>query len=477
MLALTIQRESVGLVREELLRQADWLGLAGMRVLFSARGSIFAEEIRDHLGVDTDVLDEYRRLAESFDPGGAAEINRLIDEVRRYHGLAAGPPLTRFSAPATAGAGHDFLHEDGIGADVTAAMNGTLLMAEPVAYAERRFGTTGPFLRRRRWDLDFYLGAFEDLIPMYRQAGYRRFYRLRAPYVSYGKQAYVLSPESGLRPRLVYCAFQGQDLFLHSRAQWGALTELAKGQGPEVRTLTCPSCPWAPPALSSLRKVMANSPYRADNVVYGFSHLFASLWKDRRLGVYENASWRLAYFRTGDDVTVVITAKHTDFGEIIAGALDEFVQRGAKRVFYGGPAAALGDKYEAGKLVVPTDFQSYEGSSYALANALPTARRAPKTGPFAGLPSPLFATREWLEGARSRGVAAFDTEMSRVAEAAQRWSAEGLPVEVGIGAVLGGINILHPDEDRSIYARDHESRLDNEPAKKQFVEAVAKALK
>ncbi len=476
LLALAIQRESVDLVREELLRQADWMGLAGMRVLFKARGPAFAEDIRGRLGVDTDVLDEYRRLAESFDPGGAADIARLVEEVRRYHGLEPGSPLTRLSVPAAVSEGAEFLEEEGIGADVTAALRGTPLMDEPVAYAERRFGTTGPFLRRRRWNLDFYLGSFDDLIPMYRGLGYRRFYRLRAPYVSYGKQAYVLSPEPGLRPRLVYCAFQGQDLFLHVRAQWGVITELAKGQGPEARTLTCPTCAWTPPAVRSLRRVLATSPYRADNVVYGFAYLFEPVWRDKRLGVYENESWRLDFYRTGDEATVVVSAKHTNYGEIMAGVLDEFVKRGAKRVFYGGPAVALGDKTEPEKLMLPAKFETYEGHDYDFSNALPKPRRAPSPGVFAGLPSPLFATREWLKDARRRGITAFDIEMSRVAEAAQRWASGPRPAQVGIGAVLGGIRILHPDEDRAIYTLEFESQLGKEPAKKQFVDAVVKAL-
>lgn len=463
-------------MREELLRQADWMGLAGMRVLIKSRGPLMAEEIRARLNVDSDVLEEYRLAFESFDPGNAADIAALVGEVRRYHDLTAGGPLTRLPVSPGSGDGPEFFEEEGIGADVTAALRGTPLMDEPVAYAERRFGTTGPFLRRRHWNLDFYLGSFNDLIPMYRALGYRRFYRLRAPYVSYGKQAYVLSPEPGLRPRLVYCAFHGQDLFLHTRAQWGVLTELAKGQGPEVRTLTCPSCVWVPPALRSLRKVMATSPYQADNAVYGFAYLFEPLWKDQRLGVYENESWRISYFRTGDECTAVIAAKHTNFGEIMAGALDEFVKRGAKRVFYGGPAAALDSDYEADKLLVPSSFETYEGHNVKLDNALPKPRRMPKTGAFAGLPSPLFATREWLEGARRRKVTAFDVEMARVAESSARWTSRPQPVAVGIGAVLGGIKILHPDEDRALYTLEYESQLGKEPAKKQFVEAVASVL-
>lgn len=476
LLALAVQRESVDLVREELLRQADWMGLAGMRVLVSARGRLIAEEMRSKLTVDTDVLEEYRLAFEAFNPGNAADIARLVEEVRRYHDLQPGSPLTRLPVASRPGEGPEFFEEEGIGADVAAALRGTPLMEEPVAYAERRFGSTGPFLRRRHWNLDFYLGGFDDLIPMYRGLGYRRFYRLRAPYVSYGKQAYVLSPEPGLRPRLVYCAFKGQDLFLHARAQWGMLTELAKGLGPEVRTLTCPSCDWSPPALRSLRKVLATSPYAADNAVYGFAYLFEPLWKDRRLGVYENESWRLSYFRTGDECTVVIAAKHTNFGEIMAGALEEFVKRGARRVFYGGPAAALAADFSSDKLLVPAEFETYEGHRIRIENALPPPRRSPKPGLFAGLPSPLFATREWLEGARRRKVAAFDVEMARVAEASARWTSGPRPVVVGIGAVLGGIKILHPDEDRAVYTLEYESQLGKEPAKKQFVEAVAAAL-
>lgn len=476
LLALAIQRESVDLVREELLRQADWMGLAGMRVLISARGRLMGDEIRRKIGVDTDVLEEYRLAFESFNPGNAADIAKLVAEVRRYHDLEPGSPLTRVPVSSDGGEGPEFFEEDGIGADVAAALRGTPLMDEPVAYAERRFGTTGPFLRRRRWNLDFYLGSFEDLVPMYRELGYRRFYRLRAPYVSYGKQAYVLSPEPGLRPRLVYCAFHGQDFFLHARAQWGVLTELAKGQGPEVRTLTCPSCTWLPPALRSLRKVIATSPYAADNAVYGFAYLFEPLWKDRRLGVYENDSWRVSYYRTGDECTAVIAAKHTNFGEIMAGALDEFVKRGARRVFYGGPAAALETDYEPEKLLVPTRFETYEGHLVKLDNVLPRPRRMPKTGAFAGLPSPLFATREWLEGARRRKVTAFDVEMARVAEASARWAAQPRPATTGIGAVLGTIKILHPDEDRALYTLEYESQLGKEPAKKQFVEMVSSVL-
>jgi hypothetical protein len=125
---------------------------------------------------------------------------------------------------------------------------------------------------------------------------------------------------------------------------------------------------------------------------------------------------------------------------------------------------------------VPAAFETYEGHSYAMPTAWPKPRRAPKAGVFAGLPSPLFATREWLVGARRRKVAAFDVEMARVAEAAQRWTTAPKPVEVGIGAVLGGIRILHPDEDRALYTLEYESQLGKEPAKRQFVDAVVKAL-
>ena len=108
--------------------------------------------------------------------------------------------LVRYLAPepTAAGALPAWLVE---GASALLAGQGTPAMDEPVAYAERRFGTTGPFLRRRKWTLDFYLGSFGDLLQHYKKLGYRRIYRLRSPYVSYGKAAWVLAPEPGLRPQ------------------------------------------------------------------------------------------------------------------------------------------------------------------------------------------------------------------------------------------------------------------------------------
>lgn len=476
LLALAVQRESVDLVRDELTRKAESMGLPGVLVLLRGRGRLMSEDVRAGLGLDTDVLDEYARALLAYNPGGAPDINRLVDEVRRYHDLASGPPLARLPVATRAGKGQELLAEPGIGADVAEALRGTPMLDDAVAHAERRFGATGPFLRRRLWSLDFHLGSFDDLIPMYRAMGYRRFYRLRAPYVSHGKQAYVLSPEPGLRPRLVYCAFHGQDLFLHVRAQWGVLTELADGQGPEVRTLTCPSCDWTPPALRSLRLVAATSPYQADNVVYGFAPFFEERWKDRRLGFYENEFWRLSYYRTGGEQTVVFAAKHTSFGEIMSGAIDLFVQRGARRVFYGGPAAALDARDAADKLVAPTAFETYEGAALRIDNALPRPLYASDPGTFAGLPSPLFATREWQEGALRRKAAAFDVEMARVAEASARWASGPSPATVAIGAVLVGAQALHADEDRTLYAPGAASARGKHRAKRQFVDAVSKAL-
>jgi hypothetical protein len=354
-------------------------------------------------------------------------------------------------------------------------VKGTPGMDEPVAYAERRFGTTGPFLRRRKWNLDFYLGSFSDLAAGYRKMGYRRLYRLRAPYVSYGKQAWVLAPEPGLRPRLVYCGFYGQDLFLHARAQWAVLTELAKGEGPIVRTLTCPSCAWTQPGVEAMKRLLATVPFRADNAIVGYERLFDARWGERRMGVYENEYWSLAFYKTAPTVTVVVSARHTNFGEILAASLTPLVRRGARRVFYAGPAAQVDDGLDPSDLALPREFTLFTGKTIPFANALGKERG--KGSSFAGLPSPLYATREWMRGAKRRGVAAFDGEMARVAEAAQDWKdAMPHPVECGIGAVLGSVTHMHPEEDRAVYTASTASQAGRESAKKEFVSRVEKIL-
>ena len=475
LLVLTVQRESAELLREELVRQADFLGLGGMQVILGEKSESFARSVKAGLGPDTDLLEEYRRAILAVNPGAAGEADRLIDEIRSYHDLAPGAPLTRVPLKSSEGPARVLLEEEGVGADVVSAVKGTPSMEEPVAYAERRFGTTGPFLRKRLWNLDFYLGAFEDLAPRYRALGYRRAYRLRAPYVSYGKQAYVLAPEPGLRPRLVYCAFHGQDLFLHTRAQWAVLTELAQGRGPTVRTLTCASCTWTPPAVTSMRRLLASVPFSAETVISGYPHLFHAALEKNLIGSYENEFWRLTYYKAGPAPAVVVEARHSNFGEILASALSHLVRRGAKRVYFAGPAAQVDEDLDPSDLQTPTEFTLFTGKTVPFKNAL--ARR--KTARlFSGLPSPLYATQEWFKGARRRRIAAFDGEMARLAEAAAAWtSPAGEPVECGIGAVLGGLSSLHPEEDRAVYSAETIRQTGRESAKKQFRDAVLDRLR
>ena len=474
LLLLDVQKESVELVSEEMLRQAEWLNLGSMRVLLPDQIGRLKKQVKAGLTVDSDVVEDYRRAITDMSPGDAPDIDKLIAEIRRYHDLRPGPPLERVPLTAPDGKAPEFLEEDGAGADVESAIKGTPLMDEPAAYAERRFGTTGPFLRRRKWNLDFYLGAFSDLAAHYRKLGYRRAYRLRAPYVSFGRSAYVLSPAPGLRPRLLYCEFYGRDLFLNTRAQWAELTLLAKVAGPTVSTLRCPDCAWILPGVKAMRSLLATVPYTADIVVAGYDYLFADLWKDRLLGAYENDYWRLAYYRDDAGVVATLQARHTNFGEILAASLTPLVRRGASAVYFAGPAAAVEPGIDSGDLVAPTDFLTPEGKRISLRNVLAHRRKVL----FSGLPSPLLATREWLKDARGRGVAAFDGEMSRLAEEAGRWSRpDGGSVDVGIGAVLGGIASLHPEEDRAVYTVEYADQAGKEPAKAEFRDAVLAALK
>lgn len=472
LLVLTIQRASVDLFRDELVRQAEFLGLGGMSVLLGEKADEFQRTLKKAASPETDVLEEYRRLILSVSPTASGEADRLVAEIRRYHDLVPGPPLVRvpLKAPETAGPPRRFLEEEGVGADVRAAVKGTQAIAEPVAYAERRFGVTGPFLRKRLWNLDFYLGDFTDLIAHYRALGYRRAYRLRAPYVSYGKQAFVLSPEPGLRPRIVYCGFHGQDLFLHARAQWAVLTELAKGQGPAVRTLTCAACSWTPPAVKAMRRLLATVPFTPETVVVGYPHLFHAALEKSLLGAYDNEFWRLTFYKTGVAVTAIVEPLHSNFGEITASALGPLVRRGAKRVFYAGPAAQVEEGLDSSALLTPTEFVLFTGKTVPFKNAL-AGRRG--NALFSGLPSPLYATEEWLKGARRRRIAAFDGEMARIAEAAAGWTTpSGQPVECGIGAVLGGLSSLHPEEDRAVYSVDYAKQAGRESAKKRFRDEV-----
>jgi len=473
LLLLTVQMQSVSLVRDEMTRQAEWLDLGAAKVLLSRNLEGFTKQVRAGLSVESDVVEDFRRLMVDHSPGAAGEIDRLVSEIRRYHDLVQGPPLERVPLTSESTEGPVLSEEAGVGADVTAGLKGPSAMDEPVAYAERRFGTTGPFLRRRLWNLDFYLGSFADLVAHYRKMGYRRAYRLRSPYVSYGKSAYVLSPEPGLRPRLIYCGFYGRDMFLHTRAQWAVLTAAARGQGPAVRTIACSSCAWVLPGVKAMKSLLATVPFDAAEVVVGYDHLFAPLWQDRLLGVYENDYWRLAYYHLDAGVTVTVQARHTNFGEILASSLTPLVKRGARQVFFGGPAAKVDPKAAASRLARPAAFLAYDGSAVNARNILADAK-----GPlFSGLPSPLLATHEWMAAARKRGVTAFDGEMSRLAEEAAHWKQnDGSPVELGLAAVLGGLSHLHPEEDRALYTVQYANQAGREALKKEFRDAVVSAI-
>lgn len=472
LLVLTIQKQSVELLREELLRQAEWLKLGAMQVMLAEKIDVFAHSVNAGVTADSDILEDYRQEILKVDPTAIGEADKLVAEIRRYHDLLPGKPMVRLPWPPPPGPVLQYLEEDGIGADAVSALKGTPAMDEPVAYAERRFGTTGPFLRRRKWNLDFYLGSFSDLLQHYKQLGYRRIYRLRSPYVSYGKAAWVMAPEPGLRPRLVYSDFYGQDLFLHTRAQWAILTDRAKEEGPIVRTLTCPDCRYILPGVRAMRSLLATVPYTPDTVIAGYDYLFEPKWREDELGVYENDYWRLALFRTGPTITATVVARRTNFGEILAASLTPLVRRGARRVYYAGPAAQVAEKADGFDLTVPSQFISFEGQAVPFDNAFAPRKRKKQTV-FAALPSPLFATREWLKDARRRGVLAFDGEMSRLAEEAAAWAR--LPdrtVECGIGGVLGGLGNLHPEEDRAVYTANYESQAGKESAKLRYRDVV-----
>lgn len=476
LLVLTIQKQSVVLLREELVRQAEWLELGAMQVLLGEKSEVFARNVAAGLTADSDILEDYRQQILKVSPTAIGEADKLVGEIRRYHDLLPGKPMVRLPWPPPPGPLLEFLEEEGIGADAISALKGTPAMDEPVAYAERRFGTTGPFLRRRKWNLDFYLGSFSDLLQHYKKLGYRRIYRLRSPYVSYGKAAWVLAPEPGLRPRLVYSDFYGQDLFLHTRAQWAILTDRAKEAGPTVRTLTCPDCNYLLPGVRAMRSLLATVPYTADTVIAGYDYLFEPGWKDDLLGVYENDYWRLSYFRTGPTVTMTVVPRRTNFGEILAASLTPIVRRGARRVYYAGPVAQVDESIDGYDLLFPTLFVSFSGRQVAFENALAGRRR--KKTLFAALPSPLFATREWLKDARRHGILAFDGEMARLAEEAAVWAR--LPdrkVECGIGGVLGGLANLHPEEDRAVYTISYESQAGKESAKRRYRDAVLAEIK
>ncbi|MCR4294537.1 MAG: hypothetical protein NUW21_03310, partial [Elusimicrobia bacterium] len=149
LLVLTVQKQSVVLLREELVRQAEWLELGAMQVLLGEKSEVFARNVSAGLNADSDILEDYRQQILKVDPTAIGEADKLVGEIRRYHDLHPGKPMVRLPWPPPPGPVMKFLEEEGIGADAISALKGTPAMNEPVAYAERRFGTTGPFLRRR----------------------------------------------------------------------------------------------------------------------------------------------------------------------------------------------------------------------------------------------------------------------------------------------------------------------------------------
>ena len=245
LLALSIQKESIPLLQAEMTRQAEWMGLSNISVLLEHAFPKAKREVGARLNADSDVLEGLRDSFLQFNPADSPDLDKLVGEIRRYHNMPAGPPLERVKfrgAPPV----RPLKIEQGVGVDIDMAISGTPLINQPVAYAEKRFGSTGPFLRRRHWNLDFYIGSFRDLAGYYKSLGYRQFYRLHAPYISFAKEAYVLAPEPGLRPRLVYCAFSGTEYFDHVQAQWSMLNH-ATGAMTRSRRRFPRSCAWTAP--------------------------------------------------------------------------------------------------------------------------------------------------------------------------------------------------------------------------------------
>ncbi|MCM2304409.1 MAG: hypothetical protein NDJ72_06880, partial [Elusimicrobia bacterium] len=171
-----------------------------------------------------------------------------------------------------------------------------------------------------------------------------------------------------------------------------------------------------------------------------------------------------------------VVPRRTNFGEILAASLTPIVRRGARRVYYAGPVAQVDEKVDGYDLFFPSQFVSFNGRPVAFDNAL--AGRKRKTVLFAALPSPLFATREWLKDARGHGIIAFDGEMARLAEEAAAWKElPGREVECGIGGVLGGLANLHPEEDRAVYTISYASQAGKESAKRRYRDAVLGKIK
>ena len=225
-----------------------------------------------------------------------------------------------------------------------------------------------------------------------------------------------------------------------------------------------------------MRSLLATVPFAADTVVVGFDYLFGADWKDQILGVYENDYWRLTYYRTEPTITATVVPRRTNFGEILAASLTPMVRRGARRVYYAGPTAQVEENIDGDELYFPTQFISFNGRSVPFDNAL--AGRKHKPVLFAALPSPLFATREWLKDSRRHDILAFDGEMARLAEEAGAWARlSDHKVECGIGGVLGGLANLHPEEDRAVYTISYEDQAGKEAAKRRYRDLVLAKIK
>ncbi|MDD5655839.1 MAG: hypothetical protein PHF00_01095 [Elusimicrobia bacterium] len=473
LLALEVQKAAVPLLAEELQRQAEWLGLSGLKVLLDHALPRIAESVQASLKPESDVMEDFRASLLRRNTSDIGDIDRLVAEVRRYHGLVPGPPLSRLE-PAAPGPDARLVAADGPGADVAAAVEGTALLMEPAAFADRRFGSIVALLRRRRWDVDFYFGDFADLLPHYRKLGFRVFYRLRAPYVSYGRQAYALSPEENLRPRLVYCAFYGRDYFRHVRAQFAVLAARDAKDAPVARTLRSARGAQLP-GVKALRELASSVPYQARVAVMGYAYLFADALAERRLGTYQNEYWRLDYYSLPAGVAALLESRHTSFGEIAGSALEVLMEKGAERIFYAGPAAVIGGGVPDDGLLAPRRFIASDGAAFELDNIL--AAPGPGSGLHQSVASPLFVTREWAEAAAGRGVQTVDCEAAVVAQRVASFN-EGLPrpVELGLAVLPTDLSELHPEEDRSVYTVDSRAEPGRESGKRRYRDAVLELL-
>jgi hypothetical protein len=468
---VNVQKQSIGLISDELARQAEWLGLAGVRLSLEHVSAPTARKLNASINTETDVIAHYQNAVVRHNVTLSAEIGRLVEEIRRYHGLRPGPPLERLDAPA--GPKRKLTAESGPGEDVAYAAQERQLIAEPVAYAERRFGSTGPFLRRRKWNIDFYEGSFQDLTAYYRKLGYRDFFRLRAPYISYGREAYLLGAEQdrNLRPRLVYCSFRSKDLYVHTRAQYAVLRRATGGADPIVQTLTCEDCPSrVSQARRSIRELLDSAPFQPIAGIMGYEYLFSEVLRPALSGDYDNEEWRVRFYDTHKGVLAVIEAKQTAFGEAAGAPLAELAARGVTKLFYAGPAAGVADVIKPGRVYAPQRAIDTSGRPLPWRNSL---ENLPRSGIHRSLSSPLLATAEWHESARSARVESIDTEISSVIE---KVLAERGGVDLGVGIITTTLSHLHPEEDRAVYTVETERQEFKEAAKLSYRDQVLRQL-